>query len=347
MILFGMDTGCTRGDWLGDTISDLVSHRDGSGIYRLRVEIHNSRACGLLVPKYSQERLLGKRPSFQWYPGDWLRDPGVRSVSYAARGLWIDMLSLMFESDRKGFLQVAGQPVTAEQLARMTGGSTDEVTRLLPELEAAGVFSRLSASVNASGASQGKGTNPESSISTGMIYSRRMLRDVREHEQSSLRAKRLRQRERDGCIHHAVVTRTVTAEYEEEEESSKKVLNSIEGDISKNGAHHGIVFVDEIYSAYPRKVKRKKAVEFIQSAIQLIMARPEHHDNMRSASDWLLGRVKEFAASPAGQLGVYTPHATTWFNQGRYDDDTREWYREQEDVKPRSAVPDIPLEEPE
>ena len=102
-----------------------------------------------------------KRPSFQFYPGDFFRDPSVRAISFAARGLWTDMLCLMHESDRRGYLQLNGQPVNAEQLARMTGGSTDEVSRLLQELEDSGVFSRSE---------------------HGMIYSRRMTRDERKRD---------------------------------------------------------------------------------------------------------------------------------------------------------------------
>jgi len=100
---------------------------------------------------------MPKLPAMMFYPGDWLKDPAVRSVSLAARGLWIDMLCLMHESPRRGYLQhVSGKPVTAEQLARMTGCSTDEVSRLLQELEDAGVFS---------------------CTEHGVIYSRRMVRD--------------------------------------------------------------------------------------------------------------------------------------------------------------------------
>ena len=71
-----------------------------------------------------------------------MKDPAVRSVSYAGRGLWIDMLCLMHESDRRGYLQHAtGKPVTQEQLARMTGGSPEEVSRLLQDLKDSGVVS--------------------------------------------------------------------------------------------------------------------------------------------------------------------------------------------------------------
>ena len=86
-----------------------------------------------------------------------MKDPALRSCSIAARGLWMDMLCLMFESDRRGFLQApSGTPYSPEQLARMTGCSADEVSRLLAELETSGVFSRTA---------------------HGTIFSRRLKRD--------------------------------------------------------------------------------------------------------------------------------------------------------------------------
>ena len=100
---------------------------------------------------------MAKQPAMLFYPGDWMKDPALRSVSVSARGLWIDLLCLMHESPRRGYLQHAtGKPVTAEQIARMTGCSTDEVSRLLQELEYSGVFS---------------------CTEHGVIYSRRIVRD--------------------------------------------------------------------------------------------------------------------------------------------------------------------------
>lgn len=107
-------------------------------------------------------RMQMKLPAFQFYPGDWMKDPAVRAVSLAARGLWIDMLCLMHESSRRGYLQhESGGPVIAEQLARMTGCSPEQVEVLLSELESVGVFSRAERSV---------------------IYCRRMVRDERKRE---------------------------------------------------------------------------------------------------------------------------------------------------------------------
>ena len=101
-----------------------------------------------------------KLPAFQFYPGDWLKDPALRAASSGARGLWIDMLCLMWESQPRGYLQTpTGAPLTDEQIARMTGNcSLEDVRGWLAELESLGVFSRTS---------------------SGVIYSRRLVREER------------------------------------------------------------------------------------------------------------------------------------------------------------------------
>jgi hypothetical protein len=94
-----------------------------------------------------------------------MKDPALRSVSSAARGLWIDLLCLMFEAPRRGYLELnPGQPLTPKQISRMTGLSTKEVQKWSAELKSAGV---LSVSEN------------------GIIFSRRMVRD----EDKRLKAK--------------------------------------------------------------------------------------------------------------------------------------------------------------
>jgi biotin operon repressor len=98
-----------------------------------------------------------KFPFIKFFPRDWMGDERVRLCSVAARGLWIDMLCLMHSAHRRGYLQTAtGSPLPLEQIARMAGCSTDEVTRLLSELKDAGVY-------DCSG--------------NGTIYSRRMVRE--------------------------------------------------------------------------------------------------------------------------------------------------------------------------
>lgn len=95
-------------------------------------------------------------PSFQFYPSDWLRDPGLRSCSLAARGLWIDMLAFMHEAEPYGHLRLNDKDIAPAGLSRMVGTALKATNILLHELEAAGVFSRTD---------------------QGTIFSRRMVRD--------------------------------------------------------------------------------------------------------------------------------------------------------------------------
>lgn len=102
-----------------------------------------------------------KRPSFQWYPNDWLSASDVRACSIAARGLWIDMICLMHQGIPYGHLTLNGKVVLQGILAKISGISEDEVKVLLGELETLGVFSRTE---------------------EGVIFCRRMVEDERLRE---------------------------------------------------------------------------------------------------------------------------------------------------------------------
>lgn len=67
-----------------------------------------------------------KRPSFQFYPGDWLNDAALRLVSVGARGLWIDMLCMMHQGTPYGHLKVAGKVILPSNLARTLGATLPE-----------------------------------------------------------------------------------------------------------------------------------------------------------------------------------------------------------------------------
>lgn len=104
---------------------------------------------------------MSKLPSFQFYPGDWMKDPALRSVSAAARGLWIDLLCLLFESKSRHKMDFNSRLEESTLISRMTGVSQKQVSKYLKELEEANVFSR---------------------DSNGMIYSRRLERDEKLRE---------------------------------------------------------------------------------------------------------------------------------------------------------------------
>jgi len=74
---------------------------------------------------------MSKAPSFQFYPGDWLKDPALRLCSPAARGVWIDLLCLMAESAERGVLITTGVAWTTGDAARATGGTRQQVQELI------------------------------------------------------------------------------------------------------------------------------------------------------------------------------------------------------------------------
>lgn len=46
-----------------------------------------------------------KRPSFQFYPGDWTANPNLRRCSFAERGIWMELMCLMHDQDEYGVLR--------------------------------------------------------------------------------------------------------------------------------------------------------------------------------------------------------------------------------------------------
>ena len=57
---------------------------------------------------------MAKYPAFQFYTGDWLKDPDLSKCLPATRGIWMDAICAMHESDRSGIL--SGTP---DQLSRV------------------------------------------------------------------------------------------------------------------------------------------------------------------------------------------------------------------------------------
>ena len=97
-----------------------------------------------------------KRPSFQFYPADWLRDTALRSCSPGARGLWIDMICFMHEGNPYGHLKVGNKVILPPNLASMVGATLPDVVGWLDELNQAGVYDFAE---------------------SGEIFSKRMVRD--------------------------------------------------------------------------------------------------------------------------------------------------------------------------
>jgi DNA-binding Lrp family transcriptional regulator len=211
---------------------------------------------------------VGKLPGYTFYPGDWMKDPALRSVSYAARGLWQDMNCLMFENDRRGYLQVNGKPVTAEQLARMTGGSTDEVSRYLQELEDSGVFSRTE---------------------HGVIFSRRIVRDERERENTRERVKK----HRTGC--NGDVTPLVTPKYVDVNVPVVDVAFEVEAFDFEEA-------FNALFKIYPRRkdnhLTRKNFIDSVEKVSK------RHQFRRSEAAAYILSRTEIYVSKCKFQCGL-------------------------------------------
>lgn len=82
------------------------------------------------------------RPGFYWFPKDWMADTGLQSCSLTARGLWIEMINLMWLSPKRGYLllQNSNKP-TNKAIAILTRTTEKEVEVLLSELNENSVYS--------------------------------------------------------------------------------------------------------------------------------------------------------------------------------------------------------------
>ena len=108
------------------------------------------------------KRKSSKLPSIQFYPGDWRKDPGVQALNFFDRGVWFELLLLMFESEPRGYLTLNGHPIPDPALARLLGLSVARLRKSIETLLAFGVASR---------------------DEQGRLYSRRMVRDESFKEQ--------------------------------------------------------------------------------------------------------------------------------------------------------------------
>lgn len=83
------------------------------------------------------------RNSVAFEPQDWRADEGIRRCSLAARGLWLEMLCVMWEGPVPGELRErGGETMTEARLALLVGAPPRKVRAALAELDTEGVFSR-------------------------------------------------------------------------------------------------------------------------------------------------------------------------------------------------------------
>lgn len=219
---------------------------------------------------------------------DWQNDLALKSCSYAARGLWMEMLAIMHAAERIGFFEISGKKVGIKQLAGLTNGSDREVKKLLSELEENGVFS----------------VDDE-----GFIFSRRMVRDKEnsdisaEYGRSGGNPSLTKNNDKKG---KGGVNPPVKSEDKPRDKLKKlEARNNPIVPLISDADEPGMGFED-FWSAYPKKVGKGAALKAFERACQRV--------DVQTLIDAISGTT--WSEDPK-----FIPHASTWLNGERWADE--------------------------
>lgn len=117
---------------------------------------HKNPFVWLFINALQKGCSVSRKPYSNFFWSDYRGDPKLRLCSFAARGLWMEILAIMHEATPRGFLTIEGIAPNDQQLAVLTGGLLSEVKKLKKELLDSGV---------------------PSIEENGIWYSRRMVRE--------------------------------------------------------------------------------------------------------------------------------------------------------------------------
>lgn len=265
-----------------------------------------------------------RRPWGKWFWTDWRGDARLRRCSYAARGLWADMLSLMGgECEPFGFLLMEGAPLHADDLSRILGGSEREVSRMLGELEERRVFSRV-----------GDLDIPEDVIPLlphglplGTIFSRRMVRDKAKEDLDRAHGKsggnpKLKP-DGGGGVNPVDKAQTPESRHQKPEEGTNTLrfapVSPARPSRKNQAEPEGFA---EWYAVFPKHVARADAARAYSAALK------------KASREGLLAAAHRYAAEQKGQDPRYTKHPATWLNKGC-------WLDEPAPMAQRAAAPVI------
>ncbi len=231
---------------------------------------------------------MGKQPSFQFYPGDWKRDAGVQSLSFEERGVWFEMMLLMFESAERGKLVFGtGTPMPEDAVARSLGLDRQRYVQILRKLLDYGVASK--------------------DEKTGIIFCRRMVRDA---ELSKKRAECGKLGGNPNLLNQNSSKREAKSNQNGKQNPTPSSSSSISLKKEKIKKEKNLEDAAErIWQAYPKKDGKLEGIKAILKRL---------HEGL--SEDYLLARVKAYCVCCKGKDKSYVKNAQGWFNQARYLD---------------------------
>jgi uncharacterized protein YaiI (UPF0178 family) len=252
---------------------------------------------------------MGKLPAFMFYPGDWQKDPCLRRCSKAAKGVWMDMLCLLFECPVRGaFVDASGKPWSDEEIAEAIGGDVGANLGYIAELVSKGVAQRNT---------------------RGAIFSRRMVRDEQNRQSATERKRKQR------SSHTGVTPLSVNESENEIGRQSKLFIEEKRFEEEKKIIDNLGSVVDQIGHLYPANshLKNRTLSDVQQDAISQAIA--------RDGADPVLSGTKSFAEKvanwPPSELR-FIPNPIKFYTESQYLKKPEFWERKKENGREECTV---------
>jgi hypothetical protein len=261
-----------------------------------------------------------RRPSFQFYPGDWSSNPNLRRCTFAEKGVWLEVMCLMHDQDSYGMLR---WPL--KEIAQAVGCSVKDLEALVRKGVLKGSDGYLSEPfiyTPRSGRKDGEPVQLVAEQNGPIWYSSRMVKDeyvrtIRGESSGNGDAPKPTPKtspkpplgEDIGATFGPRVSSSSSST------SVKTPPNPLKGaaspDRKRGNVHEFPPGFEAFWSAYPRKTAKPAAAK--------AFARLAPNTQLLAR---MLAAVAEQAQTPQWikDGGEFIPHPATWLNQRRWED---------------------------
>ncbi|CAB4165133.1 hypothetical protein UFOVP824_33 [uncultured Caudovirales phage] len=251
----------------------------------------------------------------KWYFTDWM--VGVRRMTWAARGVYMEALCLQFHGERL--------PVSLEDWQTLFPGAADgDLDQVMLRFELR-EDERGEFMVN---------RRLEVEMNDVQLRKDKAKKASFKRWESSSNASALPHAHDEHSLSHPIEKRREEKRLEEKREEKTIMLDGVERDIvdlstvarratckPKMRLPEGAL--DDIWNLFPKKVGKKTAVALVEKAIR-DYAREWELDTLDDAAQWMRDCVERMAKRYTGTDERFIPHPATWLRQGRYEDPVEE-----------------------
>jgi len=204
----------------------------------------------------------------------------------------MDLICWMWKSDERGMMRQEGCPMAAKDMSKLVFIPVAKVRTYLAELKQNGVSSELD---------------------DGTVYCRRMVREeeIRQSRVDAGRKGGQAKPKQNGSKHQAPSRKS--------DEAKAWQMAEVEVEAAK------------VYSCYPRKQQRRRALVAIAKA----------HERGHGWEE-LIRKTRLFAAAVDGWEKAdrkFIPYPASWFNADGFDDDPDTWDRSDDADNPHKPLP--------